>query len=897
MKSKYGFNLVPRWELAPAAASPARSGPGGRPGPLGPHLLFAQDDEERTVEVQRRRPGGPTEPGGRERAEAPRRRSDDEGRGTPSGGGGGFGGSGGFGETGGGGGFGGMGGSGSQIPIGDLINLLLRHPKLAIALLVILVVCVVPAVLCFGLQNTGTETLNLPEATSGLGELAAPPATDTPLPLPRRTPTPTSTPSGGEAIGAPVEGINGQKWLVLLYQDADDKVLEQDIYVDLNEDEKVGSGNGVQIVAQIDRFQGGYRGDGNWTGAKRFYVTQDDDLTRVHSQQVADLGEINMSDPQTLVDFVTWGIKTYPADKVVLILSDHGEGWPGGFTDGDSESSSTSGTDRSIPMEAQLGNQLYLMQLDQALGEIQAATGLKQFEMVGLDACLMAQLEVLSAIEPHARYAVVSEETEPSLGWAYTNFLSALQAHPDMSTADLTKQIVQGYVQNDERIVDDQARADLLRQGSPLGGLFGDTGGASAAQLARQMGQDITLSAIDLAALPELNDSVNDLAFALQGEKQPLVARARTYAQSFTNIFGDSVPPPYIDLANFVQLLKQESSNANVGKAANRVLAALNQAVIAEKHGPQKPGARGVALYFPNSDLYRSPVAGPQSYTAIAGRFAKESLWDDFLAFHYTNRRFERGAGGVAVPQRGTTISAPGAGQITVSPITLSAKTAAPGQPVTLSTKISGQNLGYVYLFAGYYDQASNSIYVADTDYLASSDTREIDGIYYPDWGNGSFTMKFAWEPIVFALSDGQKSVPALLTPQAYGASSAEAVYTVDGTYTYADGGDTRYARLYLSNGTLRQVFGFTGENGTGAPHEIIPQAGDTFTILDRWMDLDAQGKVVREATQAGDTLTFGDQMFTWKEMDAAAGDYLVGFIVSDLDGTKSEVYTRVSVR
>jgi hypothetical protein len=894
MKNNPGFNLVPRWELAPAAASPAEPGPGGRPWPLGPRLLFAQDDEERTVEVQRRRPPGEST-GPRERAEAPHRRQAGEDRGAPSGGGGGYG------DLGGGGGYGGgAGGGGGQLPIGDIINLLLRHPKLAIALLVILVVCVLP-VLCLT-QGGGGVNLNPPaeqQTFTQEPQQAFPSQVEEPTatPRPRRTPTPTLASAGGTTVAAPAQGAAGQKWLVLLYQDADDKILEQDIYVDLNEAEKVGSGNGVQIVAQIDRFKGAYRGDGNWTGARRYYVTQDDDLNSVHSQLLDDLGEINMSDPQTLVDFVTWGVKTYPADKVVLILSDHGEGWPGGWTDGDSESSSTSGADRSIPMAAQLGNQLYLMQLDQALGDIRAATGLKQFEMVGLDACLMAQLEVLSALEPHARYAVVSEETEPSLGWAYTNFLSALKANPDQSTADLTRQIVQGYVQDDERIVDDQARADLLRQGSPMGGLFGGSGGASAAQLARQMGQDITLSAIDLAALPELNDSVNDLAFALQSEKQPLVARARTYAQSFTNIFGESVPPPYIDLANFVQLLKQESANPSVGQAADRVLAAVNQAVVAEKHGPQKPGARGVALYFPNSDLYRSPVAGPQSYTAIAARFAEESLWDDFLAFHYTKRPFERGAGSVAVPQRGTTVSAPGTGKITVSPITLSAQTAAPGRPVTLSTKISGQNLGYVYLFAGYYDQASNSIYVADTDYLASSDTREIDGIYYPDWGNGSFTMKFAWEPLVFALSDGQKSVPALLTPQTYGASSAEAVYTVDGTYTYADSGDTRYARLYLSNGTLTHVFGFTGENGTGAPREIIPQTGDTFTILEKWWDLDAQGKVVREATQAGDTLTFGDRMFTWKEMDAAPGDYLVGFIVSDLDGAKSEVYTQVSVQ
>jgi hypothetical protein len=897
MKNRLDFSLAPRWELALAAASPARFSRPGWPAPLGPRLLFAQGDDERTVEAHRRRQSGEST-GPRERAEAPRRRqTGDEGRGTPSGGGGGYGGS---------GGGGGYGGSGGQLPIGDIINLLMQHPKLAIALLVILVVCVLP-VLCFMQQGGGGVALNPPapvgeqqtfiteEPQQAVPSQAKEP---TATPRPRRTPTPAPAAQGGATVAAPSQGTSGQKWLVLLYQDADDKILEQDIYMDLNEAEKVGSGNGVQIVAQIDRYRGAYRGDGNWTGARRFYVTQDDDLNTLNSELVADMGEINMSDPQTLIDFVSWGIQTYPADKVVLILSDHGEGWPGGFTDGDSESTSSSGADRRIPMAAQLGNQLYLMQLDQALGEIRQATGLKQFEMVGLDACLMAQLEVLSALEPHARYVVVSEETEPSLGWAYTNFLSALKANPDMNTADLTRQIVQGYVQADERIVDDQARADLLRQGSPMGGLFG--GGysqTSAAQLARQMGQDITLSAIDMAALPELNDSVNDLAFALQGEKQQLIARARTYAQSFTNIFGESVPPPYIDLANFVQLLKQNSSNANVSQAADRVLAALNQAVIVEKHGPQKPGARGIALYFPNSDLYRSPVAGPQSYTAVADRFAEESLWDDFLAFHYTKRAFERGATSVAVPQRGTTISAPGAGQITASPITISSKTAAPGKPVTLSTKISGQNVGYIYLFAGYYDQSANSILVADTDYLDSSDTRQIDGIYYPNWGEGDFTLKFTWEPLVFALDDGQKSVPALLTPQTYGASAAEAIYTVDGTYTFADSGDTRYARLYLTNGILTQVYGFTGQNGTGAPREITPQAGDTFTILEKWMDLDAQGNVVQEATQAGETLTFGDRMFTWKEMDAAPGQYLVGFIVSDLDGAKTEVFTPVTVQ
>lgn len=47
---------------------------------------------------------------------------------------------------------------------------------------------------------------------------------------------------------------------------------------------------------------------------------------------------------------------------------------------------------------------------------------------------------------------------------------------------------------------------------------------------------------------------------------------------------------------------------------------------------------------------------------------------------------------------------------------------------------------------------------------------------------------------------------------------------------------------------------------------------------------------------QAGGALTFGDQMFAWEELDAAPGEYIVGFIVEDLDGNTYEAYERVAV-
>ena len=119
----------------------------------------------------------------------------------------------------------------------------------------------------------------------------------------------------------------------MLYLDADDPVLEEDILFDFNEAELVGSTDRVKIVAQLDRNKKGFKGDGNWTGARRYVISKDQDLNTIKSKPVEDLGEIDMSDPQTLIEFSTWAIETFPADKYVLIMSDHGMGWPGGWTD------------------------------------------------------------------------------------------------------------------------------------------------------------------------------------------------------------------------------------------------------------------------------------------------------------------------------------------------------------------------------------------------------------------------------------------------------------------------------------------------------------------------------------------------------------------------------------
>jgi clostripain len=820
-------------------------------------LLAASDDSERTVVAGRRRRSDET--AGRERAEAPQRRE------SSSSSGGGW--------SGGGSNRGGSSSSGGSRRDDDSSNSGGKAP----GWLILIALIVVIAIGGMGLFNTGNSTdegKTSAYPTSSYAPVATEEAVATALPRPTRAP---QTSSSGKS----------QKWLVMLYQDADDKVLEQDIFTDLNEAERVGSSDQLSIVAQVDRYKGGFKGDGNWTSAKRYYVTQDDDLEKIASQEVADLGEVNMSEPQTLVDFATWAMRTYPADKYVLILSDHGMGWPGGFTD--AAAAGSTNANRSVPLEESMGNMLYLNDLDQVLGNILTQSGVDKFELVGLDACLMGHLEVLDALAPHARYAVLSQETEPSLGWAYSSFLGALAQNSGMDGAELAKTIVSSYIQDDQLIVDDQARAQWLRRSG--------SDAESAEATAQEMSRDVTLSAVDLSAVPELVKRVDDLAVQMKELPQKSITRVRSRAQSYTSVFGDDVPPSYIDLGSFAALLKKTKGLESLGSSASAVQTAIKQAVIAEKHGSDKPGATGISIYFPNSALYDTPEAGAKSYTAIANRFAEHSLWDDYLAFHYSGRDFDASTQGAAVPSSGAKTRAPGAGDLKLSKVTASSKVAAPGSPVTLSAKLNADSLGYVYLFTGYYDKRANSIFVADEDYLESADTQVVDDVYYPDWGEGDFTLQFSWEPLMYAITDGKQSVQVALMPQSYGASYHDTVYSVDGTYRFADGSAPRRARLFFRDGQLRKVYAIDGAGDTGAMAQITPEKGDTFTVLETWIDLDTSGKPAKTSTQDGGTLTFGDQVFKWKELDAAAGDYQVGFIAQDLDGNTQASYAQVTVK
>jgi len=288
-------------------------------------------------------------------------------------------------------------------------------------------------------------------------------------------------------------------WTFMVYLDGDNN-LEGAAINDFMEMSAVGSTPAVNIVAQFDR--GGYDSsyDG-WTTCKRYFVTPG--MTPTIANAISDLGECNMADQNTLNEFVTWAMATYPADKYALILWNHGSGWRT-FAPWDEQTGRGICWDDSHP-----GDYLTLQETEQAL------TG-KYVQLLGYDACLMHMIEVVYQVMANAGVSVGSEELEPGDGWPYDTILNDLTVTPTMNEYALGTVIVDRYM-----------------------GSYGYAGSE-------------TQSAMDNSALPNLVAAVDDLAQALineiNGGHWTQVQQARTAAEEIYYNY-------YIDLYHFAEMV------------------------------------------------------------------------------------------------------------------------------------------------------------------------------------------------------------------------------------------------------------------------------------------------------------------------------------------------------
>jgi len=652
----------------------------------------------------------------------------------------------------------------------------------------------------------------------------------------------------------PQDVSNLPEWTILVYADADDDVLEQDIWFDVNEMELVGSTPQVNVIVQLDRAEGSFDGDGNWTETRRLYVTNDSDLSTITSPVVENIGEVDMGNPQTLVEFLSWGVQKYPAKKYAVILSDHGAGWTIGWTD----QASNSG--------------MKMSQITEAIRQVQSNMGGRKFEVIGFDACLMAMVEVYGQIYPYSNFMVASEEVIPSQGWAYAAWLYQLAQNPTMDGRGLSQAIVSTYIVED---------TILTLRGSP--------------SETAEIEAGTTLSAIESARMPEVIAAMNQLISTLAVIDQEWVAQGREYSRGYYSVFGEDVPSSFIDLVNFAEIMATTNDPAIV-QASDQLRAAMSAAVVAEKHGDRMAGSNGMSFHFPISDIYiltEFTDETPVRYGLDAADFLEQSSWDEFLAFHYTGQAYVPEQGQAYVPNKTAEVVAPGASEMAIAPIQLSDTTVVGEEILTLSTNVTG-NVSYIYFILFFYNPEADAYWVGDTSYVFSESTLTIDGVNMPDYGPSPIQVNYEWTPSLFVLMDGQHEAFALFEPDEYISSEGLSTYSVYGQYTYANGSQPDDAKLVFDpDGNLLHIYALPNPDGSGivTPVEITPQIGDQFTDYVQSYVFDENGETYFDYSLSEDVFTWDEQGFWFESRTPVDGDYAIGFYAVDFDNNTVESY------
>ncbi len=665
--------------------------------------------------------------------------------------------------------------------------------------------------------------------------------------------TPTDNPTVDIPVTQPpVNTTSGlPEWTVIVYSAADDEVLEENMWFDINEMEVVGSTPQMNIVVQIDRYAGSFTGDGDWSDTRRYLIQQDNDLNSITSPVVESVGEVDTGNPQTLIDFVTWAVQNYPAKKYALIMSDHGGGWTGGFSD----MSAASYSDLSIP------------EIESSIEQIRQNTGIERFELIGFDACLMAQIEVFSSLYPYSNYMVASEEVIPGYGWSYAAWLEQLAQNPAVDGSGLSQSIISTYVVNDVLLSGGRASSDEIAQEEST----------------------TTLSAIESARVPDVIGAMNQFISATTSLDQSLVAQARTYSRSYYSLFGEEVSPSFIDLGNFSEVLTTLTEDPSVQQTAIQLQTAISSAVIAEKHGVNMSGSNGIAFHFPDSDLYYYTEYNtdfPPYYAESSQRFLEQSVWDEFLAYHYTGEEFAPQEGVAIAPSRTAEIVAPGASQMTVGPIQISDTEISGDEIVSISTTVDG-NVAYIHTALYFWDPASESYWIGDVSYYVADNTVNIDGVNMPDYGDSPVQVQYEWSPTLYTLTDGQHDAFVLLEPAEYLSADGETVYVVYGQYTTAQTGTAVDASLYFdADGNFLYAYAFPDgdDNGASTPVEITPQVGDQFTDYVQYYTFDSNDNPVFSYELSDDVFTWGEQGFSYYSSYPVDGQYAVGVIAYDFD-------------
>lgn len=621
------------------------------------------------------------------------------------------------------------------------------------------------------------------------------------------------------------------EWTLMFYMDSDNN-LEAAQLDDLREMLAVGSTPEVNIIALVDRAASADEDDGysaepvanlkNWDTAKVLFVEKG------RLNQLDDWGEVNMGDPATLERFVSAAIEGLPARRFGLVFADHGSAWPGACSDDSSDD-----------------DLLTLVEIGSALTTLTRDSG--PLELVGFDACLMANFEVAHAMAPSARFMIASEELEPGNGWDYTPLLEALVSNPKANGARFGR-----------------IAADTFHS------FYNDSSDDS------EQGLGITLSVIALDKIAALAAAVNalgdrcDRSIKRDGRDAWLdIAEAVSDTEEYGADSRGEPGSAVFDLKNLAERIKRQAPDLETAAAADLVIRLVSETVLYRVRGSARANSNGLSIFCP-PDRETLQSSDPIPYSSTS--FGRGSAWARFLS-SYT---------GVA----DSDATAPELSDVQSDDTDLEDEPADGAEDVvTITSTVKADDL----------DTADFVLAIADGDdqLILGQVPAGIDekGRLHEEWDGGWFTIGNSKTELVCPITEFDQvenedeiyfvKVPAQVRPR--GAVDWDDV-TLFFFLTFAD------------DGTVIGEFVYAFEDTDSGPREYELDAGDSVRPVfllyeangdESYVASDEPEDILKLASP--DDLTVGYS-------DVDDGDYLIGFVVTDFAGNFSEDYVEVRV-
>ncbi len=409
--------------------------------------------------------------------------------------------------------------------------------------------------------------------------------------------TNTLTASAAGVQGSPVQFTATARlpyWTTMVYMAADNNLSVYGIF-NIDSMEAAGFNPDVQVVVQAE-FNPTELAQYGCTpqtcfnrpnfNTFRYVFTGAGTPTLGPNGPTTDIGNVDMTSPTTLRQFVQWAEQTAPAQHYVLVLWNHGGGYSGVLAD-----------ETSNP-----GHPMSLPDLSSAL------TGLPPIDVVDFDMCLMASYETLVALQGVAQTAVFSEATIPGTGDPYRPILSAMQANPAADAKTVAKIWADQYSTYYASAPNNKAST--------------------------------TISAYDVSQFSAYDQALGTVASQLQ-------ANLGTLGPTIQNVLATTQKyemPELTDVAVFLDSLRQYVSDANLKAAIGAALTTNSGAFRLTSHA--RTGTTG-GLGAPSLDVSRSTgldivlprgvgddqfgASGPRSLAAYQAAFPGRP-WTQFLA-------------------------------------------------------------------------------------------------------------------------------------------------------------------------------------------------------------------------------------------------------------------------